>query len=246
MSFCNFFRYFNKLNKIYFLFFLFFLQTIFAKPTCLILVGPPGSGKGTQGKLIENYYFMSHISTGDLLREQISNRTQIGVEIDKYISKGMLVPDSLILNMLLKRAYEKDCINGLIIDGSSRTINQAQFLYENFHENFDLVFLIFQIDFDTILDRNLNRLTCSKCSSIYNLKYSLPKKFMTCDVCHQKLFLREDDNEKVIINRYNLYNKNFVELEKYYKNVKNVYYLNANDTKENIFENIKSIIDQLK
>ncbi len=111
-----------------FFIFLFFTINVFAKPPLIILIGPPGSGKGTQADLIKSNFSYPHISTGDLLRDNIENQTLIGNQIEKYLKNGSMVPDSIILKMLYDRVHLNDCNKGAIIDGSSRTLDQAKYL----------------------------------------------------------------------------------------------------------------------
>ena len=227
----------------YFLFFLLVSINLFSKPPCLVLIGAPGSGKGTQASIIKKEFSYAHICAGDLLRDQISKKTDIAIQIDSLISQGLLVPDELILNMLLKRIRMQDCDKGLIIDGSSRNLNQARFLYDNLQEKYDIIALIFSIDRGVVLERNLNRIICQNCNEIYNLKYFPPNEFMICDVCNVFLSFRKDDKKEVILKRFDQFNEQLLIMENFYKEKENVFYINANRDKNIIFDDIKNIIN---
>ena len=149
------------------------------------LLGAPGSGKGTQAKLISDYYGIAHISTGDLFRRAISQNTKLGQEIKKYMSK--LVPDRIVIDLVMERIKSDDCKNGFILDGFPRTINQAKMFLKVC--KLDHV-LYFNIDKDIVINRIRNRITCADCGAIYSkLTYSQD----VCSICGGKLTQRAED-----------------------------------------------------
>lgn len=189
--------------------------------TRLIILGAPGSGKGSQCKWITKDYNVPHISTGDILRKNIAEQTPLGIEAKTYIDKGALVPDDLVIDLLKARVEEQDCKeNGFLLDGFPRTINQAKALDEYLSNNgleIDKVINL-HVDDSEIMSRAVNRRTCenSECKEIYNLKNNPPKVEDTCDKCGSKLFLRDDDNEETVANRLKVYHNQTEPLIEYY------------------------------
>ncbi len=189
--------------------------------TRLIILGAPGSGKGSQCKWITKDYNVPHISTGDILRKNIAEQTPLGIEAKTYIDKGALVPDDLVIDLLKARVEEQDCKeNGFLLDGFPRTINQAKALDEYLSNNgleIDKVINL-HVDDSEIMSRAINRRTCenSECKEIYNLKNNPPKVEDTCDKCGSKLFLRDDDNEETVANRLKVYHNQTEPLIEYY------------------------------
>ena len=168
----------------------------------IVMLGAPGSGKGTTAKILAKKTNLPHISTGDIFREQIKNQTELGKLADSYISKGELVPDEVTINMVKVRLSEPDTKEGAILDGFPRTKAQAEALDKIMQEQgkqIDIVPELIVPD-QIIIDRILNRATCSnkECGAIYNTKYKPPKVEGICDVCGSKLVTRTDDNEEAI------------------------------------------------
>ncbi len=212
-----------------FLIFIFCIPSIFAKPIALIFMGACGCGKGTQAALLQNKFGFVHISTGDLLRDHIKNKTSLGLQIKKQLDEGFLIPDEIILNILFDEVMKNyELNNNIIIDGSSRTVNQANFLYNSFFEKFELFAFFFDVDYETLLDRITNRLYCPICNLTYNQKFLPSKNELSCDICKNELKKRSDDNENIFGKRYALYNEHFLSLKKFYENKENVYFLDAN------------------
>ena len=149
------------------------------------LLGAPGSGKGTQAKLLSEYYDIAHISTGDLFRRAISQNTPLGKKIEKYMST--LVPDDIVIDLVKERIKQDDCKNGFILDGFPRTINQANLFLKKV--NLDYV-IYFDVDNDIVIERIQNRLTCESCGEIYN-KLTYDKD--VCAKCGHMLKVRDED-----------------------------------------------------
>jgi len=191
----------------------------------IILLGPPGCGKGTQADIICKEYSIPHISTGDILRDNVKRGTEIGMNAKEYMDSGSLVPDKIIIHMMKARFLEDDCRKGFLLDGFPRTIAQAE-AFDDLLEKMDISLdHIINIDVpdEDIINRISKRLSCPNCGEVYNLLYKKPKKEMSCDTCGGKLHQRDDDKEEVIRNRLDVYRKQTAPLISYYKQkIKNV------------------------
>ncbi len=187
----------------------------------IVMLGAPGTGKGTTAKILSEKINLPHISTGDMLREQIINETQLGKLADSYMSQGHLVPDDLMIEIVKDRLNCEDTKNGVILDGFPRTAAQAAALDEILNEKGKKINIVPEliIPDDIIVERILNRLNCSnkKCGAIYNAKFKPPKVEGICDICGAKLISRVDDNEETIKHRIQVYKTNAQELIQYYK-----------------------------
>jgi adenylate kinase len=175
------------------------------KPIAILLMGPPGSGKGTQAVSLSQYLQLPHISTGDLFRENIFQKTTLGLEASAYINQGKLVPDFLVSEMLFARIAKEDCKNGYILDGFPRTIPQAESLDGKIGQTHQLVVLYFHLDDQIIIERLSGRIVCKGCSSPYHLKYAPPISQNICDTCHGNLYQRDDDQEHIVRKRLQVY-----------------------------------------
>ena len=207
----------------------------------LVIMGPPGAGKGTQAALIKNAYNIPHISTGDMFRDAISNQTALGLEAKKNIDKGMLVPDSVTISLVKERLSQDDCKKGFLLDGFPRTIAQAQALDEILKElniKLDAVINI-DVDFNVLVDRIIGRRVCPKCGASFHIKNQPPKKDGICDECGATLVQRKDDTKETVVTRLDVYTNQTKPLLDYYNKqgiVKNVCGLGDIDV---IFSNIK-------
>jgi len=184
----------------------------------LIILGGPGAGKGTHAKIISKNYDIPHISTGDIFRENIKNNTELGKEVGEYLKNGTLVPDSLTLNVIIDRLSQKDCSNGYILDGFPRNINQADALngmLEDMGTKIDYV-VDFHVDDDILIKRMTGRRSCPKCGAGYNMNFDPPKVGEICDKCGAELSKRQDDDEKTVIGRLEVYHKQTEPLIEYY------------------------------
>lgn len=201
-----------------------------------ILLGPPGSGKGTQAKNLSQYFHLAHISTGDLLREQIHKKTELGTKVNAYMQNGQLVPDEIILYMLFERISMADCKKGYILDGFPRTLAQAEKLQTYFRQN-KIEPFIFNLDLSDqeIIRRLQDRLICTKCHTPYHLFNSPPKKAGICDRCHAHLTYRSDDQPKVVSKRLQVYHEQTAPLIIYYKELKLLHTIDCNHTEKEIF-----------
>jgi adenylate kinase len=211
----------------------------------IILLGPPGAGKGTQADLISAKYKIPHISTGDIFRQNISGKTPLGLEAENYILKGLLVPDELTLRIVKERLSHEDCSKGFLLDGFPRTIPQAETLNaycEESNQKIDLVFLI-NVPSELIVKRNTGRRTCSSCGKSYHIFYNAPKFVEKCDNCNGQLFQRKDDIENTVLERLSIYKNQTTPLIDYYSKTNLLNIINGNEEISNIFYNICKIID---
>lgn len=198
----------------------------------IVLLGAPGSGKGTVGKIIAEDLKLAHISTGDLFRENLKNETELGKEAKQYMDKGELVPDEVTIKMLKERLNGADVENGAVLDGFPRTGVQVVSLDNMLKEMNAKVDMALNIDvpFDEIVERIANRRSCRGCSEIYNVVFNPPKVEGICDKCGGELYQREDQKPEVVENRLKVYSKTAEELINHYKNANVLYDAKAGDS----------------
>jgi len=188
----------------------------------IILLGAPGAGKGTVAELLTQKYGIKQISTGDILRSEVKNRTELGTVAEGYMNRGELVPDSLIMKIIEKRLIQDDCSRGFILDGFPRTISQAESLetiLANIAKKIDVVVNL-EVPEDVILKRLTSRRTCSnsECQAIYNIHTRPSKKEGVCDRCGSPTIQRDDETEEAIRQRLATYQEKTAPLLEYYKN----------------------------
>ena len=191
----------------------------------IILLGPPGSGKGTQAKQIVARYGIPQISTGDLLRDNVARSTELGRKAKAVMERGDLVPDDLVCGMVAARLQEKDCARGFILDGFPRTVAQAEWLDKFLKtEIFDKgkmrtppVVVDIAVAYNELLRRLTGRRSCPTCGRIYNIYFQPPRVADTCDNDGAKLVLRKDDTEEVIAERLKTYERQTLPLTDYYR-----------------------------
>ncbi len=180
----------------------------------LVLVGCPGAGKGTQAKKLSQHYGIAHISTGDLLRDQIARGTELGKKVSRIMEEGGLVSDEIVSAMLAERIKADDCKKGYILDGYPRNLAQAEGL-EAITGPLDKVVCI-EVEDSIIVDRMTGRRSCPKCNAMFHTKYNPPKVEGVCDVCGEKLIQRKDDNEETVVNRLKVYHDTTAPLIDFY------------------------------
>ena len=186
----------------------------------LLLIGPPGGGKGTQAKYLVEIFSIPQISTGDMLRENVKNGTPLGKEAQKFMMDGQLVPDSIILDMIAKRLDERNCSNGYILDGFPRTILQAEGLdnlLDGMNQKLDYV-VVMDVPDNLIITRLSNRRSCKECGHVYNLIFEPPANAGKCNKCSEELYLRDDDNPATIKERLTVFHQQTEPVIKYYSN----------------------------
>ena len=185
----------------------------------LILVGPPGAGKGTQAVALAAHYKIPHISTGDIFRANLKNGTELGKQAQSYMDRGELVPDSVTNEMVKDRLGNSDVTNGFLLDGFPRNTNQAQVLDAILLEkkmSLDAA-LELVIDNSEIIRRLSGRRTCRNCSATFHKDFEKPKVDGICDKCNGQLYQREDDKEEVISRRLEIYSQQTAPIISYYK-----------------------------
>lgn len=226
--------------------------TLLATPLCLlasnrsnslrkrivILLGPPGSGKGTQAVQLCKELNIPHISTGDLFRENLSKNTDLGKQAKAFMEKGQLVPDELVLQMLFDRVSKSDCTQGYLLDGFPRTIAQAEALDKHLNNKTDLIALNLQVKDEVIIKRAEGRLTCSKCGNVHNRYFSPPKNDYQCDKCGGELFQRSDDNAAVVTERLKVYHDQTKPLIAYYEKRKILHHFNGESSPDIVFKKL--------
>lgn len=215
-------------------------------PLVLVMLGPPGSGKGTQAAMLQETLHIPHISTGDLLRDHVRRGTDLGNKAKNYIDKGQLVPDALILDMLFDRVLEKDCAKGYILDGFPRTLPQAEALQDRLKGKPAPIVINLELSDAKILERLTQRVVCEKCGTPYHLAYSPPKTSGVCDKCQGKLIHRSDDTEEVITKRLKVYHQQTTPLIAYYTQKKLLHSVNCDAGKEKVFSQVIAQIPQVK
>ncbi len=209
----------------------------------LIILAPPGGGKGTQATLISKTYKIPHISTGDMLRDEIKRGSALGRAAERYVSNGQLVPDELILKMIKERLGAEDCNNGYILDGFPRTDAQAKLLKE-IMEDFYVLYL--DVPDEVIVERLSSRRVCPKCGEIYNLKSKKPLRDELCDRCGVGLQHRDDDRPETVRYRLKVYHTETEPLIQKYRDEGKLIRIDcsSNDISA-IFSQIKKHLDAL-
>lgn len=180
----------------------------------IILIGPPGAGKGTYARYFSKKYCIPHISTGDMFREEVAKQTELGKKIKDYLDRGELVPDEIVIEVVKQRLQQPDTRNGFILDGFPRTIAQAKALDKIV--TIDAAIHIY-IDMEEAVRRLSNRYVCPKCGRVYNLLFNPPKNDLKCDDDETPLVRRSDDQPEVIRRRYKIYYDTFQPIIEYYK-----------------------------
>ena len=184
----------------------------------LILLGPPGAGKGTQAAKIIEKYDIPHISTGDIFRANIKEGTELGKKAQEYMNKGELVPDELVVDLVVDRVQQDDCKNGYVLDGFPRTIPQAEALDKALAEFGDKIDYAIDVNVpdENIVKRMGGRRACVGCGATYHLVYAPTKTEGICDVCGKELILRDDDKPETVQKRLNVYHEQTQPLIDYY------------------------------
>jgi len=185
----------------------------------LVLLGPPGAGKGTQAALLSQRLGIPHVASGDLFREAMKKGTGWGKEAQSYIDLGVLVPDEVTNAMIEERLKEPDCAKGVILDGFPRTIEQARALEGILAERGEKIdrVLVIQVSEDTLIERLSGRRTCRRCQANYHLLFNPPQKEGVCDRCGGDLYQRSDDKEETVRRRFRVYTEETAPLIDYYR-----------------------------
>jgi len=207
----------------------------------IILFGPPGAGKGTQAQIMAEQLKLAHISTGDILRQEVKAGTPLGREAKGYMESGKLVPDTLVTEMVKKRLGAPDVAQGFILDGFPRTAAQAKALDGMLRSGIDRAIYL-KTSEDVVLQRLTGRRVCPKCGTNYHLTNMPPKKDMVCDRCAVSLFQRPDDNESTVRNRLNVYLKESQSVLDYYRRQGKLEDVSGDCDAKEVFVVIKKIL----
>lgn len=210
----------------------------------IILLGPPGAGKGTQAKKLTAEFGIPQISTGDMLREAVKNGTELGKKAKGFMDAGGLVPDEVVIGIVKERLAAKDCSKGFILDGFPRTIPQAQALDRVTKElGKEIRFVLsLEVDQNELMERLCGRRTCTGCGAMFHVKFNPPKKAGTCDKCGTALIQRDDDKEETITARLANYNKATAPLLDYYRNTGKIRTVMASGEIDAIYASIVQIL----
>ncbi len=185
----------------------------------LVILGPPGAGKGTQAEYIVEKYNIPHISTGDIFRENIKNNTELGKKAKSYMDKGLLVPDDLVIALVEDRLNKDDAKEGFLLDGFPRTVAQAVSLDSILDQNDDKLTKVINISVDPeiLIERAVGRRVCKTCGMTYHVKFNPPKEEGICDKDGTKLIQRDDDTEETVKTRISVYFDQTAPLIDYYR-----------------------------
>ncbi|MDU2198133.1 MAG: adenylate kinase [Peptostreptococcaceae bacterium] len=214
----------------------------------IILLGPPGAGKGTQAAGIVEKYNIPHISTGDIFRKNIKEGTDLGKKAKEYIDQGLLVPDELTVGLVTDRITQADCENGFMLDGFPRNVSQAEqldaFLKEN---NIELSNVInIEVDKNILVSRAVGRRICKSCGATYHVEFNPPKIEGVCNVCQGELYQRADDNEETVSKRIQVYLDETRPLADYYAKVGILSNINGQQSIDEVFGDIVAALGSEK
>lgn len=185
----------------------------------IIMLGAPGAGKGTQAKKIAEKWNIPHVSTGDIFRTNIKQKTELGKKAASYIDNGMLVPDDLTIELIADRLRQPDCAGGYVLDGYPRTIPQAESLKSILDKNNEAIDYVINVDVpdENIVNRMGGRRVCLNCGATYHISHAKPKTDGICDTCQSELVLRDDDKPETVSKRLSVYHEQTQPLIDYYK-----------------------------
>jgi len=210
----------------------------------LILLGAPGSGKGTQAARLARELEIPHISTGDLFRENIKDQTELGIKAQAFMNKGNLVPDELVLDMLFDRVSRADCRKGYILDGFPRRISQADAFEQRLQPKEEVLALNLLVPDEKIVQRLTGRLTCLSCGSVFHEVYKPPQVNGVCDQCGGELYERPDDSEEVVRQRLVVYQEETQPLIDYYKKLGVLVSIDGVKAPELVFAQLVSVVKE--
>jgi len=214
----------------------------------LLIIGAPGAGKGTMSDLILKNYDIVHVSTGDMLREAVKNKTEIGLKAQEYMNAGQLVPDEIINGIIVERLSKDDINKGFLFDGYPRNVAQAESLskiLESLNKKIDAVINL-DVKDEVLIKRITGRRLCPKCGAIYNVYYSAPKEENKCDKCGADLNTRKDDNEESLKVRLQEFHHNTQPVIEYYDKANIVNTIDADKDINLVFEDVKKALEGIK
>ena len=210
----------------------------------IVMLGAPGAGNGTQADRIAEKYGIPHISTGDIFRANIKEGTELGKKAKSYMDQGLLVPDSLTIDLLMDRIAQADCKNGYILDGFPRTIPQAESLTRALAEKGEKLDYAVNVDVpdENIVNRMGGRRACLKCGATYHIAYAAPKAEGICDKCGAGLVLRDDDKPETVQKRLTVYHDQTQPLIEYYEAEKILATVDGTQDMERVFQDIIAVL----
>lgn len=210
----------------------------------MILLGPPGAGKGTQAKKITEKHGIPQISTGDILRQSVKDKTEMGVKAKGFMDDGKLVPDEVVIGIIKERLVADDCKGGYILDGFPRTLPQAEELSKllsGMNSEIDFVIDI-AVGEDSLVERLTGRRTCKSCGFGYHIKFSAPASDGVCDKCGGELYLRDDDNEETVKQRFKVYKDQSDTLRSFYGETGKYHRIEGGQDINDVFGDIEKIV----
>lgn len=212
----------------------------------VVLLGPPGAGKGTQARLVQQRLGVPHVSTGDLLRAAVERRSELGQEAERYMNRGALVPDELVVRMIAERIGQPDCRDGFLLDGFPRNVAQAEALESMLagqQLRLDSVISI-RVPADGLIRRLSGRRTCRSCGAMYHVDFNPPAEAGRCDRCRGELIQREDDREETVRTRLSVYQRETAPLEDYYRQRNLLHPIDGTGTPESVCARLLAFVDR--
>ena len=212
----------------------------------VVLLGPPGAGKGTQATGIAAKYSILHISTGDIFRKNIKEGTPLGTKAKEYMDKGLLVPDELVCDLVEDRVMKEDCANGYLLDGFPRTVFQAEHFDRFLMEHGDELTMVLDIEVaeEILLPRMIGRRVCRNCGKPYHVITMPPAKEGVCDVCGGEVYQRADDTEETVMNRFKVYKDQTSPLIEYYTGSGKLKAVDGAKGPDDVFEEICGLLGE--
>lgn len=210
----------------------------------LVLLGPPGAGKGTQAIRIAKTFNVPHISTGDMFRRAVADKTELGLKAKDYMNEGELVPDEVVIGIVGERLEEPDCDEGFLLDGFPRTVAQAEALRtalaQSERELTQVIDIV--VGKDSLVKRLTGRRTCRACGKVFHLTFDPPKSAAICDACGGELWQRDDDTEQTVTRRLDVYEAQTAPLVDYYREQGLLVPIDGEQDVENVFSSMRQIL----